>query len=161
MNTLKLRSKKLIYEYIAVAIVSLICAGAAAYIDLFEILFNFTRKYEDMNLDELFSVMIIFFIIALIFSIRRIFDLRREMLERIKTENLIKETNAELSARLEEIKILQGIIPICVNCKKIRDGEGFWHQVENYISSHSDAVFSHSLCSECVDKLYPDLKRNK
>jgi len=57
---------------------------------------------------------------------------------------------------LSEIKTLRGIIPICSSCKKIRDDKGYWHQVEVYISDHSEADFSHGICEECARKLYPE-----
>ena len=63
----------------------------------------------------------------------------------------------ELQKALDEVKTLKGIIPICASCKKIRDDNGFWQQVEDYVSYHSDAVFSHGICQECEIKLYPDL----
>lgn len=56
----------------------------------------------------------------------------------------------------QRIKILTGFIPICANCKKIKDDKGFWHQVEAYIQEHSEAVFSHGLCPDCMKKLYKD-----
>ncbi|MDA3797828.1 MAG: PAS domain-containing protein [Kiritimatiellae bacterium] len=56
-----------------------------------------------------------------------------------------------------EIKQLRGMIPICASCKKIRDDDGYWNQVETYIQNHSDAEFSHSICPECIKKLYPDI----
>ena len=58
---------------------------------------------------------------------------------------------------ISEIKELKGIIPICSNCKKIRDDDGYWQKVENYIQTHSNAEFSHGLCPECRKNLYPDL----
>jgi len=61
----------------------------------------------------------------------------------------------ELQEALDEVKTLRGFIPICASCKKIRDDKGFWQQVEVYISTHSDAQFSHGICPECVKKLYP------
>lgn len=63
----------------------------------------------------------------------------------------------ELEHALTEIKTLRGIIPICSVCKKIRDGAGYWHQVEAYIAEHSDAEFSHGLCEECAEKIYSEL----
>jgi hypothetical protein len=63
---------------------------------------------------------------------------------------------AKLKDALAQIKTISGLIPICAGCKKIRDDEGFWQQLESYISRHSDAVFSHGLCPECVKRLYPD-----
>lgn len=61
----------------------------------------------------------------------------------------------ELFLANNEIKTLKGFIPICASCKKIRDDKGFWNQLEKYISEHTDATFSHSICPECVEKLYP------
>lgn len=60
----------------------------------------------------------------------------------------------ELRKANEHIKTLQGILPICSFCKKIRDDRGYWNQVEEYISSRSDAEFTHSFCPECVKKHY-------
>jgi hypothetical protein len=63
----------------------------------------------------------------------------------------------EVEKALAEIKTLQGIIPICVECKKIRNDDGFWHQVENYVMEHSQAEFTHSLCPECHKEIYGDI----
>jgi PAS domain S-box-containing protein len=62
---------------------------------------------------------------------------------------------AELQKALTEIKTLHGILPICSNCKKIRDDKGSWRQLEEYISEHTDSKFSHGLCSDCAQKFYP------
>ena len=56
----------------------------------------------------------------------------------------------------EQIKTLQGIIPICMHCKEIRDDKGYWNKLEKYISEHSEVQFSHSICDECLEKLYPE-----
>jgi hypothetical protein len=63
----------------------------------------------------------------------------------------------ELQQTIDEVKTLQGIIPICASCKKIRDDSGYWQQVEEYVKNHSDAEFSHGICPECVKKLYPNI----
>jgi len=68
--------------------------------------------------------------------------------------NELEEKNHQLTDALKEIKTLKGIIPICASCKKIRDDEGYWNQVESYIQQHSEAKFSHSICPECSDELY-------
>ena len=62
----------------------------------------------------------------------------------------------ELQETLQHIKKLQGILPICTKCKKIRDDKGYWNQIESYISEHSEADLSHSICSECAEELYGD-----
>jgi PAS domain S-box-containing protein len=63
----------------------------------------------------------------------------------------------ELSHALANIKTLQGLIPICSSCKKIRNDKGYWQQLEEYMAQHSSVAFSHSLCDECIQKLYPEL----
>jgi hypothetical protein len=68
---------------------------------------------------------------------------------------------AELKKALEEIKTLSGFLPICASCKKIRDDQGYWKQIEVYISEHSEAEFSHGICPECSEKLYPEIYKNK
>ena len=55
------------------------------------------------------------------------------------------------------LKYLEGLLPICSSCKKIKDHQGNWHIMEHYISTHSDARFSHSLCPGCAHELYPDI----
>lgn len=71
----------------------------------------------------------------------------------------LEKTNHKLREALETIKTLQGIIPICAHCKQIRDDAGAWNQMEEYISQHSEAQFSHSICPKCVKELYPELHK--
>ena len=58
---------------------------------------------------------------------------------------------------ITDLKILGGLLPICSYCKKIRDDQGYWSQVESYIGRHSRAIFSHSICPDCVKKHFPEL----
>ncbi|NTV14804.1 MAG: hypothetical protein HGA96_12880 [Desulfobulbaceae bacterium] len=67
----------------------------------------------------------------------------------------------ELRATRSELKILTGLLPICISCKKIRDDQGYWTQLESYIHKYSEAQFSHSICPNCVEKLYPGLMERK
>ena len=62
----------------------------------------------------------------------------------------------ELQEAIAHIKTLDGLIPICAGCKKIRDDRGYWQEVEAYIEARSEAEFSHGLCPECIRRLYPD-----
>jgi len=63
----------------------------------------------------------------------------------------------ELRNALAQIKTLRGLLPICAACKKIRDDRGYWTQFEQYIRTHSEAEFTHGICPECIQRLYPDL----
>jgi len=68
----------------------------------------------------------------------------------------LRRLNAELQTALDNINTLQGLIPICAACKKVRDDEGFWQEVEVYVRDHTEAQFSHGLCPDCARRLYPD-----
>lgn len=63
----------------------------------------------------------------------------------------------ELRNALDTVKTLSGLLPICASCKKIRDDNGYWNQLESYIKIHTKAEFSHSICPDCAKELYPDL----
>ena len=74
-------------------------------------------------------------------------------------QSLADRVNA-LEEALARVKQLQGLLPICSYCKKIRDDQNYWQQVENYISEHSEAQFSHSICPECYDgRVKPELEQ--
>jgi ABC-type multidrug transport system fused ATPase/permease subunit len=84
-------------------------------------------------------------------------------LVRKRAENLIRTTLAEkeimankLQSALAEIKTLSGLVPICAWCKKIRDDKGYWQTVEQYVSEHSQAEFTHSMCPECAKKYFDE-----
>lgn len=67
----------------------------------------------------------------------------------------------ELETVREKVKILQGLLPICASCKKIRDQKGDWTQLESYIAAQSEADFTHGICPECMAKLYPEFDREE
>ncbi|HEX2279278.1 MAG: response regulator transcription factor [Candidatus Tectomicrobia bacterium] len=73
----------------------------------------------------------------------RIIELQHSLADRVKA----------LEEALARVKQLQGLLPICSYCKKIRDDQNYWQQVENYISKHSEAQFSHSICPDCYESL--------
>jgi response regulator RpfG family c-di-GMP phosphodiesterase len=76
----------------------------------------------------------------------------RNQLELKHQRDLIEQQRIELENMLAVVKQLEGIIPICMYCKKIRDDNDYWHQLEQYISTHSEAVFSHGICPTCFEK---------
>ncbi len=87
-------------------------------------------------------------------SLKRVKDQKQQLFEK---NQLLEKKQEELQDALENIKTLRGFIPICAHCKKIRDDEGFWKQVETYVSEHSLATFSHGLCPACIKKYYPEI----
>lgn len=103
-------------------------------------------------------------------------ELRREVQERQRAEGALREvlealesrvaerthdlvkTNRQLEEALANVKILGGLLPICSACKKIRDDQGYWRQIESYIARHTEAVFTHGICPDCTKKLYPEVE---
>jgi PAS domain S-box-containing protein len=71
-----------------------------------------------------------------------------------------KRAEEALQKALDDIRTLRGILPICSNCKNIRDDQGYWTQVEVYVRDRTEAEFSHSFCPECMKKLYPEFEQN-
>jgi phosphoserine phosphatase RsbU/P len=94
---------------------------------------------------------------------------RSELKARISVGERILRLQAELAARVKElelalanVKLLQGLLPICCYCKKIRNDQNYWQQVDTYVADHSEAQFTHGICPECRDKIVkPELERLK
>jgi hypothetical protein len=84
-----------------------------------------------------------------------VFGVVQDISERKRIETEREALILELKSAAEDIKTLSGILPICASCKKIRDDEGYWEQVEAYVSRHTDARFSHGICPDCMAKIYP------
>jgi len=82
---------------------------------------------------------------------------KKNVIQRRKAEAEKEKLIVELEEALSNVKQLSGLLPICANCKKIRDDQGYWNQLESYISDHSEVEFSHSICQECAEKLYPGM----
>lgn len=80
--------------------------------------------------------------------------LKLELVERKKAENEKEQLIRDLQDALDNLVTLEGMIPICANCKKIRDDQGLWNQLERYVETHTNAVFSHGVCPECEKDLY-------
>ncbi len=80
----------------------------------------------------------------------------RDVTEGRKIEREREKLIGELREALADIRTLRGLLPICASCKKIRDDGGYWQNLEQYVTDHSEAQFSHSLCPDCMRKLYPD-----
>jgi PAS domain S-box-containing protein len=95
------------------------------------------------------------------FSIRgvsghRILLSARSIAERKRSQQEREQLIHELQEAFAKIKVLSGFIPICASCKKIRDDQGYWNQLEAYIQSHTEAQFSHGICPDCATALYSD-----
>jgi PAS domain S-box-containing protein len=87
--------------------------------------------------------------------------IERDITARRRVEEERLKLIEELTYALAKIKTLKGLLPICASCKKIRDDGGYWQKVESYLSEHTDAEFTHGLCPDCLETLYPDTTAEK
>jgi len=111
------------------------------------------RRKDDTDIDVEANVTIIE-----IEGDKATFAVIRDISERKRIEQEREKTIQELQSALANVRTLRGLIPICANCKKIRDDSGYWSDVEKYISEHSDADFTHGICPDCMKKLYPNYR---
>ena len=114
---------------------------------------------EQRFIDVALSIVLTFSINSLILWV--IFnEYKRERNERECALQQAIRDRERIDQAMREIKVLRGFLPICSHCKKIRNTEGQWMQLEAYIHAHSEATFSHGMCGECSRMLYPDLFSN-
>jgi len=97
---------------------------------------------------------------AIIIAMARFDDMMelRRLNDELQTRNdELHLRNEQLQAALDKVKLLSGLLPICSHCKKVRDDEGYWQEVEVYVSRHSEADFSHGICPNCMQRFYPEV----
>lgn len=87
--------------------------------------------------------------------------LQTEILERKQLEEKKEKLIADLKEALNNVKRLRGLVPICANCKKVRDDKGYWEEVESYLHDHSEVEFTHGLCPDCIAVLYPEFYKKQ
>lgn len=133
------------------------------FLGAFEIYYDVTEKKR--SLDRLlvisFGIVIVLGLAVLILSIANFVRERKISVERKRAQDERERLIIELQDALAEVRTLSGLLPICASCKKIRDDQGYWNQIEDYISSRSKATFSHGICPECAKKLYPEYYKDK
>jgi|GEM_PF-1134942 len=119
--------------------------------DILENIVRLSHRYEHLELDEIITVSMFLMFALLFFSIRRWREAKR-------SEALAKQHAEDLGKALSEVRQLRGMITICSVCKRVRNDEGFWEQIEVYVRGHSEAEFTHGICKECAKKLYPEFE---
>lgn len=75
----------------------------------------------------------------------------------VEAMDRLHRRNEDLERALSEVKTLRGLLPICASCKRIRDDQGYWNQIETYLRENSNVEFTHGTCPDCAKKLYPEL----
>lgn len=119
-----------------------------------------TALEEEHNEAQGFAAGIADYIIKPISKLRLLARVKNQ-LQMQRQRHLLEEKNLELQYAMDQISTLRGILPICSYCKQIRNDEGYWQKVEHYITAHSEARFSHSICPQCAAKNYPGISEQK
>ena len=140
-----LRARALRDGYIILGSAVVLYAVSASY-KIFDRVVVWLYEHQSYDIDELLTVLVFLLAAGAVFIWRR----RNELLEEIRQREQIEAERAEL---IREVKTLGGLLPICAWCKRIRDDKGYWNQLEAYISSHSDAEFTHGICPDCLSKV--------
>ncbi|MCL7486915.1 MAG: cache domain-containing protein [Desulfobulbaceae bacterium] len=141
--------------------------GTGVYLD--DLHREFTRTSRKLIFISALILIMIFILSAIIIhqgvkeTGKRIFAEQELREHNAHLDELVKHRTADLEEALSKVKLLSGFLPICASCKKIRDDKGYWNQIESYIRQHSEAEFSHSICPDCAEKLYPKftVKQNR
>ena len=125
----------------------------------FEIYYDITARKQQLDklLFRSFSLAFIIAVGLLLLIIVVLFFENKNISKRKQAEKEREKLITELKDAVNKIKTLRGLLPICSNCKKIRDDKGYWKQIESYISDHSEAEFTHGICPKCAKKFYPEL----
>lgn len=108
---------------------------------------------------ELFNMWMILIFLFLILNLLYVLYILKNQTKLNKQKVQLTEVNSNLQNAIQEIKSLNKLIPICSSCKKIKNDAGYWSSVENYIKEHSEAELTHSLCPDCLKKIYPGNSR--
>ncbi len=115
--------------------------------------YEFRIRRKDGSLVEVEGTVSNFHLTGKHYIITFVRDIRDRKKNERERENLI----AKLQAALARVKTLSGLLPICASCKKIRDDQGTWKELEEYVEARTEADFSHGICPDCARKLYPDV----
>ncbi len=149
LSVIFLDKKVAVFVYV---VCGLVCAGCAV-LSIMGVLPLVSDFEKQINTIPSWSSFLVTFLLMASIIILIAGDIGNLLAEKNKA---LEEKNVELINANNEVSQLQGILPICSNCNKIRDDKGYWNQVELYIESHSDAKFSHGLCGDCSKELYGD-----
>ncbi len=144
------------YTALVLVVLVLICYSVLSGYHVYKIDFN---SYIHSTLLWVINLSSFIFLgIVAAFVSASILDMLRKNNENLHVINReLKEEIVERNKVESDRKTLQGLIPICSNCKQVRDDKGYWNRIESYIREHSDADFTHALCPECANKLYPEI----
>ncbi len=131
-------------DLVVLVLASVLVFVGLVRLEVFERFATWSRSHESWQLDEILIAVALLAVALAFYALRRWQDLKREV-----TRRRVAEATAER---------LEGLLPICAGCKKIRDGGGSWVAVEVYVGARSEVAFTHGVCPDCHRRLYPELE---
>jgi hypothetical protein len=143
--------------YYAAGVISIIYGVSMLARTVFWILNSSYGILDNTGFNSMFFTSVIVYEIWLGLLIMMMNNQRMEK-ELKRNEDELRVQIAELGKAMSEVKILKGLLPICSTCKKIRDDQGYWKQLEYYIDEHSEATFTHGICPECAVNLLKEIE---
>jgi hypothetical protein len=134
------------------------CFGVLIYwighkFSLMEKAYELTGLSQPANLGGAFAVFLLFFLYFFALALVAV----RKWRQAAATNQRLLEANQELEQAAKEINKLRGLIPICAKCNRMKDDQGYWRRVEDFLSARAEVEFTHGLCPACVAILYPQL----
>lgn len=139
--------------YVPIMLDNSFSGAVEVYYDITGSINQYNELFEISN--YIISLIVFTLFIALSYAFYKAYS-NIKIRDQIEKQLIVQKIDLEKA--LDEIKTLKGIVPICSYCKKVRDDEGFWQQVGDYINKHSDASVSHGICPDCVKEHFPDMK---
>ncbi len=141
-------------DIVVIALVSIVVFALSAAFDVFDKVISWVYRHETWQLDELFTVSVFLVFAFTVYAWRR----HRELTEEIRHRQAAEAEKALLIPELEsaraDVHILKKLLPMCSLCRRVRDDEGYWDQVEAYVEHHLSTRFDAGTCPECARKLY-------
>ncbi len=148
----RLRSRALRDGYVILGVAAVLYILSATF-RVFNTVVIWLYEHQAYQTESLIMVLVFLLLAGVTFTWRR----RNELLAEIAERERIEEERSRL---VHQVKTLSGLLPICSWCKRIRDDRGYWNELEAYISSHSDAEFTHGICPDCLAKVQPSSPRS-
>ncbi|MEO8167346.1 MAG: hypothetical protein ABI623_03805 [bacterium] len=126
----------------------------AARFDVFKKILDWMYSHDTWKLDELFTVTIYLVIATAVYAWRRHRELVKETQHRLKAETEKAQLAPRLESALADVSILKALLPMCTSCKRVRDDQGYWDEVESYIENHFSTRMDAGLCPDCAVNIY-------
>lgn len=131
------------YDLLVLSLAGVLLFVALVRIEAFERFAAWSRAHEAWQVDEVLIALALLAVAFAIYALRRWRDLDREVARRERAERATER--------------LEGLLPICAGCKRIRDAAGGWVAVEEYLAARTEAAFTHGICPDCRRRLYPEI----